>query len=222
LEKHIGYLTKIGVAYPFEDGRILTNQYFFSTPCNFNNVYIYAVPRVEQKYSTLKRLNYINPAQKQAIIDAMEDKKEISLDIIIQDPVYMGVDIGIADIGSTPKLEDISNTTLEVTTNSTNVDVKNIKTQIVNVFKNYFLPSNFELGQIINLQEINNSILNIKGVSSISTRNGNRLSNGLNLYIWDVVYDTNYTSTSQNYSLEDFQYAFFYDLDNLSEKISVI
>lgn len=222
LEKHIGYLAKIGVAYPFEDGRVLTNQYFFSTPCNFNNVYIYAVPRVEQKYSTLRRLNYINPAQKQSIIDAMEDKKEISLDIIIQDPVYMGVDIGITDINSTPKIGDISNTILEVTTNSTNIDIKNIKTQIVNIFKNYFLPSNFELGQQINLQQINNSILNIKGVSSISTKNGDRISNGLNLYIWDVVYDTNYTSTSQNYSLEDFQYAFFYDLDNLSEKINVI
>lgn len=222
LAKHIGYLAKIGVAYPFEDGRVLTNQYFFSTPCNFNNVYIYAVPRVEQKYSTLKRLNYINPAQKQSIIDAMEDKKEISLDIIIQDPVYMGVDIGITDISSTPKIGDISDTILEVTTNSTNIDIKNIKTQIVNIFKNYFLPSNFELGQQINLQQINNSILNIKGVSSISTKNGDRISNGLNLYIWDVVYDTSYISTSQNYSLEDFQYAFFYDLDNLSEKINVI
>lgn len=222
LEKHIGYLSKIGVAYPFEDGRILTNQYFFSSPCNFNNVYIYAVPRVEQKYSTLKRLNYINPSQKQTIIDAMDDKKEISLDIIIQDPVYMAVDIGITDIGSNPKLADISNTTLEVTTNSSNIDIKNIKTQIVNIFKNYFLPSNFELGQRINLQDINNSILNINGVSTITTKNGNRVSNGLNLYIWDVIYDTNYTSTSQNYSLEDFQYAFFYDLDTLSERINVI
>lgn len=222
LEKHINYLSKIGVAYPFEDGRILTNQYFFSTPCNFNNVYIYVVPRVEQKYSTLKRLNYINPAQKQAIIDSMEDKKEISLDIIIQDPVYMGVDIGITDTTSEPKLEDILNTTLEITTESSNIDIKNIKNQIVNIFKNYFLPSNFELGQNISLQNINNDILNIKGVSSISTRNGDRVSNGLNLYIWDVIYDTNYTSTSQNYNLEDFQYAFFYDLDNLPEKINVI
>jgi hypothetical protein len=221
LENHIGYLSQIGVAYPFEDGRILTNQYFFSTPCNFNNVYIYVVPRVEQKFSTLRRINYINPAQKQTIIDAMEDKKEISLDIIIQDPVYMGVDIGITGIGDTVSLGDISETTLEVTTSSSNIDIKNIKTQIVNIFKNYFLPSNFELGQTINLQELNNKILNINGVSSISTKNGDRVSNGLNLYIWDVVYDTNYTSTSQNYNLEDFQYAFFYDLDNLSEKINV-
>jgi hypothetical protein len=220
LNSHIAYLSEIGVVYPFEDGRILTNQYFFSTPCNFNNVYIYAVPRVEQKYSTLKRLNYLNPAQKQSIIDSMEDKKEISLDIIIHDPVYFGVDIGVSS--TTPELNDIDNTILEVKTSSTNVDIKNIKTQIINILKNYFLPSNFELGQLIDLQTITNNILSISGISSISTKNGETSVNGLNLYIWDVVYDTNYTSTSQNYKLEDFQYAFFYNLDTLSERIEII
>lgn len=220
LEKHIAYLAKIGVAYPFEDGRVLTNQYFFSTPCNFNNVYIYAVPRVEQKYSTLKRLNYINPAQKQAIIDAMEDKKEISLDIIIHDPVYMAVDIGLSN--ASPKLDDIENTSIEVKVGSTNFDIKNIKSQIVEILKDYFTPSNFELGQIISLQTLTNNILNIAGVDSIFTKNGNVETNGLNIYIWDVVYDTNYTSTSQNYKLDDFQYAFFYDLENLAERINVI
>jgi hypothetical protein len=222
LESHIGYLSKIGVVYPFEDGRILTNQYFFSTPCNFNNVYIYAVPRVEQKYSTLKRLNYLNPAQKQSIIDSMENKKEISLDIIIHDPVYFGVDIGVSPNISTPKFEDINNSILEVKTSSTNIDIKNIKTQIINILKTYFLPSNFELGQLIDIQTITNNILSISGISSISTKNGDISVNGLNFYIWDVVYDTNYTSTSQNYKLEDFQYAFFYNLDTLSERINVI
>jgi hypothetical protein len=222
LDKHIAYLAKIGLAYPFEDGRVLANQYFFSTPCNFNNVYIYAVPRVEQKYSTLRRLNYINPAQKQAIIDSMEDKKEISLDIIIHDPVYFGVELGLpSTLGTELSLTDTSETTLQVTTNTVNVDIKNIKTQIVNILKNYFLPANFELGQLIDLQKISNDILSIKGVSSIFTKNGDREINGLNLYIWDVVYDTNYTSTSQNYKLEDFQYAFFYDIENLAEKIIV-
>jgi len=221
LDKHIDYLSKIGVAYPFEDGRILTNQYFFSTPCNFNNVYIYVVPRIEQKFSTLKRLNYINPAQKQSIIDAMEDKKEISLDIILQDPVYLGVDLGLSPDNSYPKIDDLENTILEVTTSTSNVDVNNIKTQISNIIKTYFLPSNFELGQTINLQELTNDILNIAGISSISTKNGTRTTSGLNFYIWDVVYDTNYISTSQSYSLDDFQYAFFYNIENLIERINV-
>jgi len=221
LEKHIAYLAKIGVAYPFEDGRVLTNQYFFSTPCNFNNVYIYAVPRVEQKYSTLGRLNYINPAQKQAIIDAMEDKKEISLDIIIHDPVYIGVDIGIEPVGDDPIFNHIGQSSIEIKTNTTNIDINSIKTEVINIIQNYFLPINFELGQIINMQTITNDILNIKGVSSITTKNGSRESNGLNFYIWDVVYDTNYVSTSQNYKLDDFQYAFFYDIENLSDKINI-
>jgi len=221
LEKHIGYLAKIGVAYPFQDGRVLTNQYFFSSPCNFNNVYIYAVPRVEQKYSTLRRLNYINPAQKQVIIDAMEDKKEISLDIIIHDPVYIGVDVGLEPIGSSPEYNHIGQTSIEIKTNTVNIDINNIKTQVIGIIKNYFLPTNFELGQIINIQNITNDILNIKGISSISTKTGGRESNGLNFYIWDVVYDTNYVSTSQNYKLEDFQYAFFYDIEKLSDKINI-
>jgi hypothetical protein len=222
LEKHIGYLSKIGVVYPFEDGRILTNQYSFSTPCNFNNVYIYVVPRVEQKFSTLNRLNYINAAQKQLIIDSMDLKKEISLDIIIQDPVYMGVDIAISPDTSAPELGDIEETRLKVVRNNTNSDIKNIKDSIVEIFKNYFLPSNFELGQTINLQDITNEILSISGVSTISTYNGGVEVNGVNIYVWDVVYDTNYNSTSQNFALDDFQYAFFYNLETLASRIDVV
>jgi len=204
LESHIAYLSKIGVVNPFEDGRVLTNQYFFSTPCNFNNVYIYAVPRVEQKYSTLKRLNYINPLQKQAIIDAMDDKKEISLDIIIHDPVYMAVDIGISTDNSDPVLGDISDTKLNINMSSNNFDSKSVAEEVTNIFKEYFTPDNFELGQLINIQTITNEILNISGVSSITTSNGDRVINGVNLYVWDVVYDTNYSSTSTKLQVRRF------------------
>lgn len=220
LDNHIGYLSDIGLVNPFEDGRVLTNQYNFSTPANFNNVYIYAVPRIEQKYSTLNRLNYLNTEQKRSIIDAMSDKKEISLDIIINDPVYMAVDIGLSN--TDPVLSDISDTKLKITTTSSTVDIKNIKDSIVSIFKTYFLPSNFELGQTINMQQINNDILDISGVSKIETINGSLSKVGVNIYIWDVVYDTNYDSTSQNVTLEDFQYAFFYDIENLSNKITVV
>ena len=221
LSKHIAYLSKLGVIYPFEDGRVLTNQYFFSSPCNFNNVYIYAVPRVEQKYSTLRRLNYINPAQKQMIIDDMDDKKELSLDIILHDPVYLGVDIGLSPDINDPIIDDLEDTTINIICNSPNISFDNIKNKVLNIIQTYFLPSNFELGQLINIQKISNDILNIPGVSSITTKNSGREINGLNLYIWDVVYDTNYISTMQNYKLEDFQYAFFYDIENLAKRINV-
>jgi len=220
LSSHIAYLSKIGVVYPFEDGRVLTNQYAFSTPCNFNNVYIYAVPRVEQQYSTLKRLNYLNTEQKRLIIDSMDTKKEISLDIIIQDPVYMGVDIGVSN--ANPEFSHIDESKLRIYTTSSSVDIKNIKDSIKDIFKTYFLPSNFELGQTIDLQVITNSILNIKGVGRMSTINGNVEKTGLNLYMWDVVYETSYVSSSQNISLEDFQYAFFFDLESLTSRITVV
>lgn len=220
LNKHIAYLSKIGLVNPFEDGRILVNQYQFSTPCNFNNVYIYAVPRTEQKYSTLNRLNYLNTEQKRTIIDSMNDKKELSLDIIINDPVYMAVDIAISS--GDPEIEDIDDTYLKIVTESSSVDIKNIKNTIKSIIKSYFLPSNFDLGQNINIQTITNDILDISGVSKISTVNGSLEKTGINLYIWDIIYDTNYNSTSQNFQLDDFQYAFFYDIDNLETRIKVV
>lgn len=218
LTKHIGYLQSIGVTAPFEDSRVLANFFEFSSPLHYNNVYIYLVPRIEQKYSTLNRLAYVNSNQKQSILSKINDIKELSLDVVFQDPVFLAVDIGLA---GDDKLEDKDNTKLKVVRESTRIDKKFIKDSIVNIFKTYFLPNNFDLGQSIDLQQISNDILNINGVKNIFTINGNTEKRGLNIYVWNVIYKT-FDSTSQNYQLQDFQYAFFDDIENLSNKIEII
>lgn len=222
LKGHMEYLSKIGITTPLNsDPRLLSNQFMFSSPANFNNVYVYAVPRVEQRFSTTDKITYLNPAQKQTIIDSMENRKEISLDVIMQDPVFMAVDLGLGGSDDENREENLKNSKLVVVRSNRSVDKKEIKDSIFNIIRNYFLPSNFELGQIIDIQTIFNSILNVKGVGSVTTENGDIVSNGLSFYIWDAVYNTNITVTSQNFKLRDFQYAFFHDIENLKSKMDI-
>ena len=222
LDGHIKYLNDIGVTSPFRESRILVNQWAYSAPANFNNVYIYVVPRIVQKFSTINRITYLNNSQKQLILDSMEDKKEISLDIILQDPIFMAVNIGLSQFQAGNEISDIENTKLRIRRASRSINSQSIVDSVVNVFSNYFSTSNFELGQVINLQDISNQIFQIRGVSQIETVNGQNIVNGINMYVWDVVYNTNLTSTPQNLSLRDFQYAFFFDLENLKNKIEVV
>lgn len=222
LNQHIKYLSDIGISNPFEESRILNSQLLYSNSSNFNNVYVYVVPRMDQKFSTTERLNYIQASLKQNMLSKMNDIKTLGQSIIIQDPVLVGVDIAINKLNEDSNLDDINDTTLRVYKSSASIDNGFIINAIFDIFNVYFKASNLELGQNINLLEINNQILNINGVTRIETVNGDRVYEGLNLYVWNPIYTSDLISISQNLQLENFKFPFFYDLPNLKNKIEVI
>lgn len=220
LKKHIGYLNSIGVVAPFKDERILTNHHKYSSSCHFNNVYIYVVPRMDQNFSTVNKLNYVNASLKQLILQSMRDKMEISLNPVIQDPVFMAVGVGTTN--GNPVLGDLETSYIEITRDNTNKDKKYIKDSIKEIISNYFNPSNFSLGQTIDIFSLTNDILNIQGVRSISTKNGNISYNGLSLYLWNPIYNEDVSHITQNTPLGEFQFAFFENIDQLTNKITVV
>lgn len=69
---HLKYYFDLGVDKPNMQSRVLFNQVKFSDSCNFNNVYIYAVPKLEKLTSITTRANYLNPAQKQLLLNDLQ------------------------------------------------------------------------------------------------------------------------------------------------------
>ena len=57
LETHIKYLYDLGISKPSIESRVLYNQANFSTSCNFNNIYMYCVPRLEKTTTLTTRNN---------------------------------------------------------------------------------------------------------------------------------------------------------------------
>ena len=141
IDGHLNYLIK---TLDFDkstnsDPRTVLNTIAFSDACNFNNVYIYAVPRIEKAASTVIRTNYLTVAQKNAIVDEVRKKKMLSVETVIMDPVYVSADLGVYSSTTeelTPDIKD--NTILEVvrSTDSTN-SIVGMQNTIFNIFQNF-------------------------------------------------------------------------------------
>ena len=208
-----------------KDSRTVLNTVAFSDSCNFNNVYIYAVPRIEKTASTVVRTNYLTVAQKNAIVDEVRKKKMLSTETVIMDPVYVSADFGVYSSTTetlTPDVKD--NTILEVvrSIDSTN-SIVGIQDSIFNIFQDFF--RNTKLGGLLNFSQLVTDILNVEGVSNISTLRtdtGLRLE-GLHLVLYNPIYPGEDVSiVSADVNLPYFKYAYLNDPAKFRQKISII
>jgi DNA-dependent RNA polymerase auxiliary subunit epsilon len=219
---YLKYFYSIGLNKPNDDARVLFNQVSFSNSTSFNNVYLFCVPKTATIINeTLP--NYLNFSQKQLIVNQANNKKDITHNIVCADPVYKAVDIGLQLAGEKDTVTLKDNTSL-VIKKSANTRISNdrIIDRVINTIKDYF--NNIQLGQIIDLGELSNNIKNVDGVKDIETRRTDVNFNvpKLNLVFWNPVCGVNdVVFTSQNYTLEAFQYAFFYEISKLKNKIIV-
>ena len=90
---HLKYYFDLGVSQPNSQSRVLFNQVKFADSCNFNNIYIYAVPKLEKLTSLTTRANYINSSQKQLILNDLQSVKLTTAEVIVNDPIYIAVDV---------------------------------------------------------------------------------------------------------------------------------
>src|SRR5690606_21732101 len=111
------YLYDIGLKYPNEDMRVFFNQVNFADACNWNNLYIYAVPRSEITYNQ-RTLNYLTPAQKQMILNNIRNQKTVLAEPIILDPVYIAASIAVSKPNETTSTSDIDNSVLTINLDS--------------------------------------------------------------------------------------------------------
>lgn len=225
LDTHIKYYYDLGLKSPGLESRVLYNQVHFSSSCNFNNIYLYCVPRLEKTTSLTKRNNYLTTAQKEIMLDRVNQIKTVTSEPIIMDPVYVSVDIGLKGANETLDNNNMLNTNiLVVQDDNSRANSNDIIQKIVSIFKNYFSGTNAKIGMSLDITSINNSILTIQGVSTFYTYRpdlNNSYVEGLSLLIQNPIYSSDINVTTQNFNLPIFKFPYFSDVDKLGTKISV-
>lgn len=221
IRSRISYLRSLGVNDIFKDSKVFEGHQFFSNSCNFNNIYVTAVPRVSKDNSVI---NYLTQSQKQFIIAGCDSRKTITSQVIVLDPVYMNADIGLASFGSSPSLDDINNSVIyiekEERTTKTDKDIKN---NVLRILKEEFDPSNRQLGDLIDISRINDRILGIKGISNIWTgRTDTEIKvEGLRMLLYNPSYEQGIKSITNNTRLKDFQFAVLNPIEQISSRIII-
>jgi len=225
---HLKYYFDLGITKPNLESRVLFNQVKFADSCNFNNIYIYAVPKLEKLTSLTTRANYLNSAQKQIILNDLQQVKLATAEIIVNDPVYMAVDLGISLPGEVLSPTIATTTTLEITRDITaKRNPEAIKDQIKNIFATYFSTLKDNLGGFVSLTNITNQIKSLEGVNDINTVrtvDGERsVIPGISLLIYNPVYpEADIQITTQDLQLPYFKFPFLNDSLDFENKIVVI
>jgi hypothetical protein len=219
LKNYIKYLFDIGLTKPQNDNRILFNQIKFATSCNFNNLYVYMVPKNELQ-------QYLTPPQKEIIINGLLENKTLTSHIVPMDPVYMYIDfyLNAPNEKITPDKNNLTKIKITKSLNSKRSD-SSIISDIQLIFNKYFARSVNKIGQLIDIYQISTDILNIDSVDRIQTyRTDLDLSiEGLSFIFWNSLYpEADAQVTSQNIQLENFKYPVFNNIGNLFSKIEVI
>ena len=216
----IKYYYDLGLDRPNTDSRFLFNQTKFATTNQANHVYAYMVPRIKTVDSE-NNLFFLTQSQKSEIINSANRQKMINAEILPQDPVYVGVGIGLQDESTdSPELDDVSSTFLVVERLlNDRISSTKIQEQVAKVFTDEFNTENVSLGYTINVNDITANILNVEGVSRIKTRKVNSATGEiireipfLNLYNFNAAYpDVDINSSGSNVSLPFFKYPFLYN-----------
>ena len=224
------YFFDIGLDRPNDDSRVLFNQINFADACDFNNVYVFAVPNKVLETSLDIRTNYLSVAQKNAINILLSDVKSATTELVVTDPVYMELNLGVTQSATDFDFANIAGEEsylyVEVDKNSRR-DLSSVRNEVASIFLNYFNVDNLNLGQIVSLKDISQLILDIDGVVEFSTRrntsSGTIVSNLLQVVVYNPVYVTSdYNFTEQDIDLQFFQFPYFKDLSTISERIEVI
>lgn len=184
LETYIKYYTTLGLNKPFEESRTLFNQINFSSSCNFNNVYIFMVPKVG---------NYLSDVQKQLIVESLSNTKTFTSEIIPSDPIY--INFGIATPTNEILFSDIDDSGLLVEKSpNTNRSEEDLRVQVRDTIVRYFDEKRLLFDQRIDSSELNSIVLSIDGVQKISTYNGGVVNTGIGLYEFNPSFPDKVTS----------------------------
>lgn len=223
LSHYLKYFYDIGITDPNNVGRVLYNQVNFADSCNFNNIYMFVVSKAVA--DSINQATLLNPTLKSLITSSMKDVKLLTCEPVVVDPIFMSFDLAISDSGVAGELDDVNNTELLIIKKANSKrDSSAIKTDVNNIFKNYFSRSNCSLGQTVDINYLSNSILNIAGVETFYTRrtdNNNIKYEGLSLLTWNPIYENDKKIITQNLTQLFFQFPYLNNRDHFIDKINV-
>lgn len=223
VNQHLQYLYNIGLTNPGTDYRVLYNQMAFADACNFNNVYVYVMPKATALLSN-SIVNYLTPAQKQLINSSLNTVKGLTTEIIVMDPVYLAITIGLGS-PSGVVYNDIANSNLVINmANNSKVAASTVLSNVQSILESYFNPSNITLGYTVDIPNLTGQILSIPGVQSVYTVNntsGDEVS-GVSLIVFNPSYPNNdIRSTTHTFTTEDFQTIYLNNINDILSRVVV-
>jgi len=223
LSEQIKYYYDLGITDPTELSRPLFNQVMFGDACNFNNVYITAVPKVVT--SSTQPVVVLAPAQKELIISSMRSEKLLTSETIIVDPIYVAAGVAISKDGSAITPEDVENSRLLIIKDeNSRRDNTSISQDIENIFVNYFNRQNVKLGQTIDVKTITSDILSVNGVKTFFTQRTDDTTiraERLSMLLWNPIYTTDAITLLTNYALPYFKFPYLHNASSFSSYITV-
>lgn len=200
--------------------QIMFNQINYADSCNFNNVYICALPRVTNN-SVLK---YLLPSQKEYIITALEKLKVLTTEICFMDPVYKAINFGFERDGELT-IEPTNFYQLEIIKSpSSTRNNTAIHKEVTGILKQTFSPSVLTLGSPIKASSVLNQILSVEGVKDVITRYRptNEAKEGLSLVIWNPNYpELDKKLVTNTLIQQEFEYAYFESINSVELKVVV-
>jgi hypothetical protein len=184
-------------------------------------LYICALPKTSRT-STLK---YLLPAQKEIILSGINNSKMVNTEITFLEPIYKALSFGIPDEQGSVIVSDIDYCQLRIirTTGSRRASASIIK-DVINVLWSFFDPSSFEIGMSLSYTNLVSTILSINGIQSLETirTDIDKTYKGLSLFMWNPSYPLYDKQTITNdTSMREFEFLYFHDLANISQKIQV-
>lgn len=226
IDGHLRYLVEtLGLQRPNLESRLAYNQVNFATSTNFNNVYIYAVPKFEQLSTATPLVNFLTPAQRNLIINNIDQIKAITCEPVLMDPVYMAVDLGAATPAETLSVSMRETTILNVVkSKNSQRDNDVIRQEVYDTIASYF-GSAVKLNYVFDINGLYSSLSTIKDVVKIyMTREDNSAVNvdGITFLTWNPSYEhADISIVSQNKTYEYFQCPYLFDTSNMLGKIKI-
>lgn len=214
------YYYKLGLDRPQEDSRLNISQVEFMTSTNFNNVYCFAVPKVNTIISgTIP--NYLNTTLKQEIVNGCSDYQGLTHNLVMLDPIYRAICFGSYMDDEAWNPNQLQNRLILVRNRLTKYSYSFIKDYAVSVIKSYF--NSLNLGDDVDLAQISKDINAIPGVKKFYIRNvDGGTEDKLTFYYWNPLYiNEDNSTTQQTITNEPFVYPYFYKLDSVGDLITI-
>lgn len=227
IDGHLAYYTEtLKLQKPNLESRLLYNQVTFAGSTNFNNVYIYAIPKFEKLSTATPMVNFLSTAQRNLIINSINSIKTLTSEPVIIDPVYMAVDLGAATPAEELDVSMRNNTKLNIVKRrGSKRDDDIIKEEVVNIIKKYF-GTNIKLQYLFDINAMYGDLSDVDDIVDIyMTRDDNPgvRSEGITFLTWNPSYhDADISIVSQNKLYKYFQCPYLFDTSNLVNKINVL
>lgn len=222
VSEYLKYYYDLGLDAPQEDSRASLAQVEFMTANHFNNIYSFIVPTTNTIIDG-KIPNYLNTALKKQIVNKCSSLMGPTHNLVIMDPIHKAFCFGSLSIFNEKYNKyQINNRIFIIRKKNSQFEHSYIKNYAVAALTAYF--NSLRLGSTISCIDINGILSSIPGTSGFYIQDVfNNKDSRLYLYVWNPLYQfEDNKMISQSYICKDFEYPYFYGINELENMINVI